>query len=512
MDLFNNQKINELLDEIGRALDISENQYSVVERRYKAVANHLSKDDSLLRDFEPDIMPQGSFLLGTMVKPIMQDDELDVDLVCRLKGKKQHWAQYHLKQEVGNQIKRDDQYKKMLDEEGKRCWTLIYSEETKFHMDVLPSLIGKDHFMLLEKRFSELSVENLEGLSIRITDKTLNNYFGDPDTFNWLKSNPFGYSGWFNDRKRTANQNVLLLNESVEPLPKYQYQKAPLQRIVQILKRHRDIMFGGDDDKPISIIITTLVAWSYNHETDLSVALLNVLDKMKNNIKYIFSPEHQKNIAWIGNPVNDAENFAEKWTDNTQKEDNFYSWLEKAQTDFEILKTGDFTLIYRILKTILGTNVVNEGFKNAGIDSFINESYFPAAFNKSLLNQPHREQPHWPIKLTFNLEIHGNFKQGKKQMTITPSTLVPKHCDIYFTGTTNTPRPFDVFWQVVNTGSEAESKGGLRGNIFQSKTLGVGGLRQKENSEYTGSHWIQGYIIKNGNCVARSYEFLVNIE
>jgi hypothetical protein len=156
--------------------------------------------------------------------------------------------------------------------------------------------------------------------------------------------------------------------------------------------------------------------------------------------------------------------------------------------------------------------VVNEGFKNAGIDSFINESYFPAAFNKSLLNQPHREQPHWPIKLTFNLEIHGNFKQGKKQMTITPSTLVPKHCDIYFTGTTNTPRPFDVFWQVVNTGSEAESKGGLRGNIFQSKTLGVGGLRQKENSEYTGSHWIQGYIIKNGNCVARSYEFLVNIE
>lgn len=512
MDLINDQKLSILLDEIGRSLDLSENQYSVVEDRYKAVASHLSKDDSLLKDFKPDIMPQGSFLLGTMVKPIMQDDELDIDLVCRLKEKRYDWAQYHLKQEVGNQIKRDDRYQRMLDEEGRRCWTIVYSEETKFHMDILPSLIGRDHFLLLEKRFSELSDEDLEGLSIRITDKTLNNYFNDTNTLNWLKSNPFGYSGWFNEREKTSAQKAILLSESIKPLPKFQHKKEPLQRLIQILKRHRDIMFGGDEDKPISIIITTLAARSYNQEIDLVDALINVLVKMKSNIKYVFSPEFQKNIAWIENPVNSEENFAHKWSNNPQKEDNFYSWLGKAQADFEILKTGDFTLIYRILKTILGTSVVNEGFRNAGVDSFINESYLPTTFNRSLLNLPHRERPIWPMKLTYNLEIHGNFKQDKKQMTITPSTLVPKFCGIYFTGTTNTPRPFDVFWQVVNTGYEAESKGGLRGNIFQSKTFGIGGLRQKENSEYTGTHWIQGFIVKNGICVAKSYEFLVNIE
>lgn len=43
-----------------------------------------------------------------------------------------------------------------------------------------------------------------------------------------------------------------------------------LQRIVQILKRHRDIMFNGDEDKPISIIITTLASRAYRGETNLS--------------------------------------------------------------------------------------------------------------------------------------------------------------------------------------------------------------------------------------------------
>ncbi len=87
MDLIRKQRLNELLDEIGRALDISEEQHTLVEQRYQAVAEHLSEDDSLLKDFEPDIIPQGSFLIGTMIKPIMADDELDVDLICRLKGK-----------------------------------------------------------------------------------------------------------------------------------------------------------------------------------------------------------------------------------------------------------------------------------------------------------------------------------------------------------------------------------------------------------------------------------------
>src|SRR5690606_37219737 len=117
----------------------------------------------------------------------------------------------------------------------------------------------------------------------------------------------------------------------------------PLQRVVQILKRHRDIMFGGNEHKPISIIITTLAAKSYNKEIDIVDALLNVLNKMESFIEEKYISKYQRKIKWIANPINDEENFADKWPDESEKEDNFYAWLEKARADFSDLITGDFT-------------------------------------------------------------------------------------------------------------------------------------------------------------------------
>src|SRR6266498_794820 len=108
-------KTSDLLENLGKVLDLSEAQYMAVIDRYTAVATHLAKEDSKLKIFKPDIRPQGSFLLGTMIKPIIADDTLDVDLVCRLNGKKDDWAQHHLKQAVGDQLKSNKTYESMLD-------------------------------------------------------------------------------------------------------------------------------------------------------------------------------------------------------------------------------------------------------------------------------------------------------------------------------------------------------------------------------------------------------------
>ena len=58
-----------------------------------------------------------------------------------------------------------------------------------------------------------------------------------------------------------------------------------MQRIVQILKRHRDVMFKDDKDKPISIIITTLAANAYKGEDSLLEGLVNVISCMEPTIK-----------------------------------------------------------------------------------------------------------------------------------------------------------------------------------------------------------------------------------
>lgn len=513
-ETFTNSK---LLLAIAEALDITEAQYTTVVERYTAVSNHLAKQDSPLSPYKPDIKPQGSFLLGTMIRPILESDGLDVDLVCRLNGKRENWTQKNVKHTVKDQLVTNSNYERMLDEEGNRCWTLLYSESSKFHLDILPAVIGHGHYTLMEKAFNTLSYEQVRELEIRITDRRLDNYPTDPNVLNWLKSNPFGYASWFKERANTSFAKAILLSESVEPLPKYQVEKEPLVRVVQILKRHRDIMFGSNDIKPISIIITTLAAKAYKKEVDIIEAITNILEDMPNHMDRKFSYEHNKDIWWISNPVNDEENFADKWPleseNGPEKEEAFFDWHKKAVKDFDFIKNSDPTKAYRYLKELLGTSSVNEAVKNVGMDSLITERYKPTNYSPNLLTVSHREQPKWPLAIKYAVEVHAHYKDKyKNRVTVTSNTIVPKEASIYFVASTNVPGPYDVYWQVVNTGEEAREAYQLRGGIFHSRTAGKGGLNQKEATAFKGLHWVECFIVKNGQCVARSYEFFVNIQ
>lgn len=503
-----------ILERIAKILDITEAQYRQVVQRYTAVSEHLAKEGTELSKFQPDIKPQGSFLYGTMIRPIFETDELDVDLVCRLKGKMDDWAQLDIKQAVGNRIKDNVDYERMLDDEGDRCWTLVYSGA--FHLDILPALVGQEHYTLFEKSYSGLAGAQLEDLAIRMTDRNRNNYKWDSNTQNWPKSNPFGYAKWLKNRASLALLKGVILRENVEPLPGYTQDKEPLIRIVQILKRHRDIMFGEDDcEKPISIIITTLAANAYSKETDILQGLLNVLEGMERYIEDRYSYEHHKEIKWIANPVNPIEeNFADKWLGEPNKQTKFYDWLEKAKADFEKIRYMDLTQAYNYLKEVLGTRSVNEAVKKLGLETMISERYKPVNYNSSLLSVAHRQQPSWPIYNQFNCQIYAYYKNPSngERVTIAGNTTVPKGCKIYFNAVTNVDKPFSVYWQVVNNGEEARNVGQLRGQIFQAKTLGTGGLKHNENTEYEGLHWIECFIIKNEICVARSSEFFVNIK
>jgi hypothetical protein len=358
-------QFNEILEEIGNNLDISETQYKFAVQSYQAVGKWLADEKSLLSPYKPEILPQGSFLLGTMIKPVNDSDELDVDLVCRLEGKKADWAQYHLKKIVGDRLKENKTYKEMLDEEGRRCWTLNYADSSKYHMDVLPSIVSEGHRVILEKAFSAIDFKDFEKTAIRITDNQEDNYFNETNPDYWNKSNPFGYAAWFQERCSISIRKSVFLSESVNPLPTYQKEKLPLQRVVQILKRHRDIMFDGDEDKPISIIITTLSSKAYNKETDIITALTNVVENMESFIETKFSVEHNKWIKWIGNPVNEDENFADKWPENPQKEKNFYEWLNKVKLELSSsFELKELNKIQESFSPIFGKKITDKSFSN----------------------------------------------------------------------------------------------------------------------------------------------------
>lgn len=311
-------------------------------------------------------------------------------------------------------------------------------------------------------------------------------------------------------------RKAIIINEAIEPIPIRSENKEPLVRIMQILKRHRDIMFGDDKEKPISIIITTLAALAYQKETEILGGLLSILNRMSDFIGTGYDTKSGQAIEIVSNPVIPTENFADRWSEGDRRE-KFYTWLDKAKSDFNYLSLPGSDNVIEYLSEILGTRAINEAVRNIRSTNFINEvKQSPTTIRRTSntsLQIPHKEEPSWVMALSLQVSVHAHYKDPKtrKSTTINSKTIVPKDCEIFFIAETNVPRPFDVYWQVVNTGKEAESARDLRGKIFKAKTAGAGGLSQKETTKYSGTHWMECFIVKGNVCVARSGEFWITV-
>jgi hypothetical protein len=351
------KKFNAILEELGSTLDISQTEFDAAVQSYQAVGKHLSDANSSLSPYNPEILPQGSFLLGTTIKPINKTDDLDIDLVVQLKGKPVSWTQTTLKQKVGDQLKSHKTYKELLvSPDGTRCWTLRYRDNAEFgryHMDILPAIVDSDYRLILEKAFSDTEISELDRLAIRITDKSRLDFTTEQNHQNWLKSNPFGYAKWFFTRAAIGATKTFSLREAIKPVPTFQKDKLPLQRVVQILKRHRDMMFSSrpdKDDKPVSIIITTLASKAYNGEID-------IIEE--------YNPVSGKKMKWVGNPVNTGENFADKWILYPKRQSNFYEWLEQVKRDLsKAASISDNKLIMESLEKPFGKDAIQKAIAN----------------------------------------------------------------------------------------------------------------------------------------------------
>ena len=362
MDIYA-QQFSPLLEAMAKELDIPEGYYELAVKRYESIGEWLERDGSIVAQCSPLIYPQGSFLLGTVTRPISEKDEYDLDLVSELNLRKNSISQADLKRLVGQEIKSYVSAHNMKSpvKEGRRCWTLRYADGVQFHIDILPAIPDAVEFkQFLEARGVEPS--GWLDSAIAITDNTFPNY--NQIDSEWPRSNPKGYAAWFRNQMEVRfNEQLRAFAESrqlrVQEVPEYKI-KTPLQRAVQILKRHRDIMFTNEpDDKPISIIITTLAGHAYNNEPDILAALQNIVADMP---RYI---QQNDGVVWIPNPVNPLENFADKWAEHPQREKNFYKWLLAVQKDLkEALEQPDIQRAAESLKSRLGERVIDEGLRS----------------------------------------------------------------------------------------------------------------------------------------------------
>lgn len=510
-DLQRQSELNRIFGFLIEDLDVPPSKYKDAKNHYDAVGSWLNDEGSPLAAYSPTIYPQGSFALGTAIKPI-GDDDYDVDAVCQLKLTERQTTQERLKNAVGARLKQHKVYAGMLEPEGRRCWTLKYADESRFHLDILPCI--QDDYQWLRA----LGIhEDIAKHAICITDK---------ETWKadhiWPRSNPKGYLTWFKSRMQVRfdearTRLAMEKRAEVHQIPDYEI-RTPLQRAVQVLKRHRDLKYNGDDDKPISIIITTLAAHAYNNEADLFDALRNMLPKMRSAI------ERRGNVYWVENPVNPRENFADRWEKTPRKRQLFISWLESLESLYHQLLTADsMTKVGSILTESFGegetsyamrrfTGEVRSSAERSAKSGALTRIVSAASSSVSRFAVPHRQSPQWPVLRTLHhVSIRGF---AEKQDGFRPfhyeyrndGEALPKKATLKFHASTDVPRPYDVFWQVVNTGKEASVFNNLRGDFYAD------GLVRTESSFYSGTHWIECFIVKEGACVARSGEFVVNIQ
>ena len=485
-----NPTFDDLLIKTGSALDIPDHVYEDATLKYEDVGSWLGAEDSKLMGYSPDIFVQGSFRLGTVVRPITETDEYDIDLVCRLDMTKEQTTQKSLKDLIGDRLKLREDLARIVSP-SRRCWVLDYPAENlmpQFHMDVLPA------------------IPNLERTptGILITDTEL---------LHWQWSNPRAYADWFHERMKVVFQQkraalAEVIQAKMEEVPEWQV-KTPLQIAVQILKRHRDINFqGNDDDKPISIIITTLAARAYRNQPDIYEALTGIVRDIDMNWGKAGYVENRNGTWWVPNPVDDGENFADKWNEYPERREAFKVWVEKVRDDISSAankRTLNESVI--ALSPLLGRRTMVKAAQDLGLsDSSAltvrasNQIQVPALGDTS-----HCQRPMWPVQVNYKASISGSVRlkkyTGKKLWDLT-NRPVPKHVWLRFVVETNVPQPYEVKWQVVNTGQEASNAEELRGDFYEGNSS-LSGVRW-EPTGYAGTHWIEAFIIKDGTCVARS--------
>lgn len=335
-------------------LDITPTMYKNAEDKYKSVTSYLNQ-----HGLEADMYPQGSFALGTVVKPSVKnpDAAYDLDVICQVKGTCDDIAPSDLWNQVGDLLKQSGLYGgKLISYE--KCFTIEYAEIDGygFSIDVVPA--------------TDESAENKDKLRSKspnpgLMDTAIAIPKHSEKSYHWATNNPKGYRAWFEtinepfsenswhlNRTKILNENRTLFS-SVEEIPR-ELNRSSVQRVIQILKYHRDVFYdklpNGDDLKPISAIINTIVAKiastapanistfdlldyvtqelaTYSKRQSLSEATFATLYNGKNVI------ERKQGHWYIENPANPEDNLADKWNKNSEIPKRFFSWASIVRED-----------------------------------------------------------------------------------------------------------------------------------------------------------------------------------
>ena len=337
--MYTKEELNEIFVDILKEIEINSALFAHAKTEYENLGKWISKKAGTA--YQVSVYPQGSFALDTVIKPITETDDYDVDLVCEFENGEGITAGQLKQLLIRPWLEEYRPYRTQL-EEKPRCWHVEYEDLKYFHLDVVPALSG----------FGE---------PIEITHSVRPFV-----TYRYLLSNPKGYRRWFESRcqfrwnvlaqkwlSTQSSSHYITAQADIEHLVDRHAVKTPLQQTIELLKRHRDILFKDhSEEKPASIVITTLAATLYDNED-------NIVDTLQSFLEKAASYLNQKRINgqyYLQNPSCLTENFVDKWNQNPERATAFFEWLSNAQKNINPIYLQKLDRVYlgKTLKKFFG--------------------------------------------------------------------------------------------------------------------------------------------------------------
>ena len=247
------RRVNDFNEFMREHVNLNPSRYERLKRSDKAVSEYLSQNLVGFRRTER----QGSYALGTTIRPVKDTDEYDVDRLVYVEYERSKTPAHYI-DDVYRCLKANGNYADKV-EKKTRCVTVNYAGE--FKIDVVPCITYNGNRFICNRKTNDFEV----------TDGR-------------------GFRDWFNDKNRITNGNLKLVT-----------------RLLKYLRDHKKTFTAP------SVLLTTLIGNTVNdwegdaHFKTLPDALLTVVTRMDEFLR------SRPSMPEVRNPALPSETFTRHW-------------------------------------------------------------------------------------------------------------------------------------------------------------------------------------------------------
>lgn len=449
-------------------VDLNATRIATLEERVKAVQRFLRNADygAPIRRFSA----QGSWAHGTIIRPPRERNEFDADFLAVV-DEVEDWEPKDYVNALYRAFSASSRYRDKV-RHRTRCVRIDYAGD--FHLDIVPCIERKGLF------WTTYLVLN------RDANRT------EPTA-------PEAYTEWLKDRDAKAS--------------------GMLRKVTRLAKYQRDVKTNFSVK---SILLTTLlgerIADADRHDrsafADVPTALRTLFGRLDDWLQWRWG------MPSVPNPALPDEDLNRHW-DRDQYANframvhKYRGWIDDAYAE------ADPDQSLRKWRKVFGDDFgTSAGMRRESADApavrprlladlvpAVTAGRLPLA---SIPVWPHVRRAPWRMRGQGQLQIAGSVHadRGRPALHALDTRSLPKGRHLKFVARHGhgIPPTFRVFWQVVNSGTEADDEGDLRGDFIEGSSA-----TRWERTAYRGVHWVEAFLvnIRTDECLAKSGRLFV---